>query len=186
MINPSIISPLTSALLGAICAGILNTLANVSARERERQSILKALAADVGILTWIIRHQYHPARLRLAASEIEAGRPARIAVAPSFDYFRLFGSLGADIGRLSAKQTVAITQFYKICKIVIDTLGQHSPYKDYPQNMRFAAWLLETVLRLGDHIQKMPKEKSDLDLLGKPFDWPAALGSADEDDPPKL
>lgn len=164
-----------SATLGALSAGLFRTGLEWIDRNRSRQAILKAFASEVAILCWIIRHQYHPDRWRLIANRIEGGEPVRLTLDLSQNFFVTHESLAREIGNLDRAEAALITEFYTICKIAIDTVGVHSVYASVPQNMRFAAGILETALKLGDRIVVLPKGVTPKSLLGEPCDWSSTL-----------
>lgn len=116
MTTNSLLIPILSATLGALAAGLLRTVLNGLDRSRNRLSILKAFAGEVGILCWIVRHQYHPDRWRLIADRIEHGEAMRLALDLSENYFVAYENLSREIGHLRADEASVIIEFYTICK----------------------------------------------------------------------
>lgn len=178
MTTNSLLIPIVSATLGALAAGLLRTLLDWLDRSRNRQSILKAFAGEVGILCWIVRHQYHPDRWRLIADRIEGGETTRLALDLSENYFVVYENLSREIGHLRADGAAIIIEFYTICKIAIDTVGMQSVYSTNPQNMRFAANLIEVGLQLGDRIARLPRDGRSALPLGPPHDWTSTYTGA--------
>lgn len=178
MSNQSFLVPLLSATLGALAAGLLRILLDRYDRARHRQSVLKAFAAEVGILCWIIRHHYHPDRWRLLAHRVEGGEEARLVLDLSQNHFVIFENLAREIGILRREESVTIIEFYKILMIAIESVGLKSLYSTNPQNMRFTAGIIEVGLRLGDRIVELPKDGLLRPVLHQPVDWSARLKEA--------
>jgi hypothetical protein len=157
-----------AALLGAIAAGLFQTVDRILERRRHRETILVAIAAEVDAICRLIKHQGYVEAIRQAADGIRAGTwDGRVYIIDiRSDYFSVFHALSSHIGSLQACQAATIVKFYSYCKSGIDSTRPDGPFAagdvghfDAMSNMLSLERLFQAILELGDQIAQFPKRQ---------------------------
>ena len=158
-------SEVIAALLGALAAGLVQTILNFLTRKQETETIMVAIAAEVDSICRLIRAQhYQPAvaeTLRYLATE--GAQPMTLVVDLKADYFTVYNAVSNQIGRLEANHALKIVNFYAYCKAAIDSTRPDGIMVDewrmevLQGNLQVVSMLLDAILRLGDEIVQLPK-----------------------------
>ena len=151
-------SEIFAALIGALVGGAAQTLLIVIERNRKRNSLLRALASEVGTLCEYLRLLDYAASYRAAETLAMAGKPtAMIPIDATRNYFTVFEASAADIGMLDGQQAAVLTRFYTLCKIALDTARPEGVFiRSTGNTLGFMASLAERILELGDEIVQFP------------------------------
>jgi hypothetical protein len=166
-------SEIVAALLGALAAGLLQTILSYFDRRREAEATLVAIASEVASICRLIRHQNY---LGFVAQEVEAihngvwdGRGVIIDI--RCNYFSVFEALSPNLGKIDQSFAAKIVNFYAYCKSAIDSTRPDGPMvadadaQFIAENLESIKILLETVLLLGDEIVQFPRKNIQI-LMG--------------------
>ena len=161
-------SEIFAVFIGAILAGVFQTISEILSRRREAEAVLTAIASEVDSICRLIRHQkYHEATGKLAndiANEMWNGTSYIIDIREN--YFTAYEGLVEKIGLLKPLQVNRIVNFYAYCKSTIDSTrpdGPHAEATGTPEaalNMVSVHELLTAILNLGNEIIEMPKDSA--------------------------
>lgn len=151
--------PVASALVGAIAVGAIKFVVELQRRKNRKEAILRALAGEVGTLCQFIRLQDYVEGYREEAQRAAAGQYATmLPIDARQNYFTMYEAVAHDIGELSAEQAIAISRFYTLCKIAMDTARPGGQFPPPEQNLLFMSGLSALILREGDAVIQFPSE----------------------------
>ena len=158
-------SEVIAALLGALAAGLVQTLLNLRTRNSETETLMVAIAAEVDSICRLIRIQQYQNTVDLALRHLraEGAIPFTIVVDLKADYFTVYNAIGSQIGRLKPNHALKIVNFYAFCKAAIDStrpdgiMVGETRLEVLQGNLEVVAVLLDAILRLGDEIVQLPK-----------------------------
>jgi type II secretory pathway pseudopilin PulG len=153
-----------AAILGALAAGLLQTVISVIDRKREKEATIVAIASEVKAICDLVRLQrYLPyVSEQLDASAAAEWEIATIVIDIRSNYFSVFESLSHNLGKLEPPQAAKIVSFYCYCKSAIDSAYPDGVMIDNAdrdlavENLRTLKKLLDDLLRLGDEIIQLP------------------------------
>ena len=159
------VSEIVAVLVGAILAGLFQTISEIRQRSREAESVLTAIASEVDSITRLIRHQkYHEATGKIA-DDVSHGmwNGTSYIIDIRENYFATYEGLVEKLGLLKPHQVVKIVNFYAYCKSAIDSTRPDGPHAnaagtlEAAVNMVSVYQLLTAILELGSEITAMPK-----------------------------
>jgi hypothetical protein len=167
-------SEVVAAILGALAAGLLQTIVSIIDRRRETESTLVAIASEIDSICRLIRFRQYPHYVNsvLAASAAPDWPITTVVIDIRSNYFSVFEALSHNLGRLKPSQAAKIVNFYAYCKSTIDSalpdgvMVENDDRELAIENLGQIKLLLDTVLCLGDEIVQFPKV-SLVDLRGK-------------------
>jgi hypothetical protein len=159
------VSEVAAAILGALAAGLLQTIVSIRDRRRETESTLVAIASEIDSICRLIRFRQYPQYVSSILEEsVAANWPVTTVVIDiRSNYFSVFESLSHNLGRLKPSQAAKIVNFYAYCKSTIDSTLPDGVMADNENkelaiaHLRQVIQLLDKVLRLGDEIVQFPK-----------------------------
>lgn len=161
--------PLVSALIGAIAAGLFQTIQKMIDRRNEREATLSALVMEVRAICSLMRlRRYLPnaeAILHEATDDPEFN--ATIIADLREDYFSVFNALSPKLGLLRPEDGARIVEFYHSCKSIKDSCHPDGVMIDNQdkslaiENLSQFVALLNNALRVGDQV-------SQLSTVGQP------------------
>jgi len=158
-------SEILAALLGAVAAGVLQTLVTVFNRRHVVRATLVAIATEVAAICQIMKtHEFQPYLQRQAAA-IRAGAwdGKAFFVDVRADYFAVFNANAANLGILPPGHAAKIVSFYACCKSFIDTSRPDGRMATSPdpvfisENLLRLEGLVDTILALGADIVHLPQ-----------------------------
>ena len=159
-------SEIVAVFVGAILAGLFQTISEIRQRRREAESVLTAIASEVDSITRLIQHQnYHEATAKIA-DDVSHGmwNGTSYIIDIRENYFVAYEGLVEKLGLLKPHQVAKIVNFYAYCKSAIDSTRPDGPHAnatgtaEAAQNMVSVYQLLTAILALGGEITAMPKE----------------------------
>ena len=158
-------SEVIAALLGAIAAGLVQTLLNLRTRKHETETILVAIAAEVDSVCRLIRVQQYQGAIDGAIQQLQVpdAQPFTVVVDLKADYFTVYNALSSQIGRLKPNDALKIVNFYAFCKAAIDSTRPDGIMVGETRldvlhgNLQVVALLIDAILRLGDEIVQLPE-----------------------------
>jgi hypothetical protein len=162
MLTPALVG----ALIGALATGLIRVLDNIYERLRRRESTLAAIAAEVGTICDLIRHQRYLEEVSEQARLIRLNKWAdtQYVIDIRANYFSVYESLSSELGLLTPNQITKIVAFYAYCRPDIDSSRPDGPLQtganddDVKGNIISLEGTLSAVLLLGDEIAKLPKK----------------------------
>lgn len=158
-------SEIIAALIGAILAGLFQTILGIFDRKREAEAVLTAISSEVDSICRLIRHQGYLDATAEIASEVSRGAWGcqSFVIDIRANYFTAYEGLIDKIGLLRASDVSKIVNFYAYCKSAIDSTRPDGPHANATGSTEAAAnmvsvfHLLSAVLSLGDEIVQLPK-----------------------------
>ena len=161
-------SEIAAALIGAILAGLFQTVDRIIERKREAEAVLTAIASEVDSICRLIRHQRYKEFAQTLVDAIEAGNwdGSTIVIDLRQNYFAVFEGLVGKIGLIKPANAAQIVNFYAYCRSAIDSTypdGVHALSDQLPEkaeNLISLNSLLTAILSLGDEIVALPKKSS--------------------------
>jgi hypothetical protein len=155
-----------AALLGALAAGLLQTITAIRSRKLEAEAVLTSIASEVDSICRLIRHQRYLEEIGKIADDIGKGMWNGVSyiIDVRENYFSVYEGLVTKLGLLRPHDASKIVNFYAYCKSAIDSTRVDGPHATNPKsneaagNMVSVAALLRSILTLGDEIVQMPKE----------------------------
>lgn len=166
-------SEVIAALLGALAAGLVQTILNLRTRNHESETLLVAIAAEVDSICRLIRVQQYQGAVNHALQELheDGALPFTIIVDLKADYFTVYNALSSQIGRLRPNHALKIVNFYAFCKATIDSTRPDGIMVDEQRmevlqgNLQVVSMLLDAILRLGDEIVQLPSTRIHGELM---------------------
>jgi len=157
--------PLLSAFIGAIAAGLLQTIIAVCDRKKKSEAVLTALSSEVDSICRLIRYRGYLEDVDRELANIESVDISQLQIIIDIrsNYFSVYEGSVHELGFLKPEQSAKITKFYAYCKSFIDTCRPDGPrlsIKNLDEAKLFLQSeksLLEAILFLGDTIIQMPK-----------------------------
>lgn len=162
-----------AALLGAIFAGLFQTLILIRNDKRERDSILQAITAEVSSLCQIIRIQrYLEVHRDLCKNILDGSWDGKVWVIDiRSHYFSVFEALSPRLGLVQPEKSSKIVLFYVLCKAVVDSVRPDGPgateedLANKANGVFVIVNILDRLLKLGDEIvQFAPKPLSAINV----------------------
>ena len=158
-------SEVVAALLGALAAGLLQTIIRVLDRRGEAEAVLTAIASEVDSICRLIRHQGYLDATGKIAADISKGmwNGDSYIIDIRENYFTAYEGLIGRVGFLKPASAAKIVNFYAYCKSAIDSTRPDGPHasrtktEEAAANMVSVYHLLTAILTLGDEIVQMPK-----------------------------
>lgn len=159
-------SELLSALLGAIFAGSIQFVVSRVDRANKIQTVLNAIAAEVGTCCEFIRIQNYVEQYKILAEQgIRDGTERLPPIDAQQNYFTIYESVASELGLVGSIQAAKIVRFYTLLKIAIDTARPDSLFDGSRQNATFMHSLASELLTLGEEISKFPKRFAEVRRL---------------------
>ena len=157
-----------AALIGAIMAGIFQTIIGIIDRRRVAESVLTAIASEVDSICRLIRHQRYLEGVKKVADDVVAGNwdGTSFIIDIRANYFTTYEGSISNIGLLKSDNVSKIVNFYAYCKSAIDSTRPDGPHAKNngsqwaAMNMVSVYHILTAILSLGDEIVQMPKDGS--------------------------
>lgn len=154
------------ALLGAIAAGLFQTITGIIERRRARAATLLAVAAEVDALCTLIRDQRYLEEVEglAAAARNPLWEGISFVVDIRSDYFEVFSALAPNLGSLKPEHARDIVRFYALCKTAVDSMRPDGPialHGTREERLNAAidqAAVFRGILALGDKIVTYPKK----------------------------
>lgn len=161
------LSNLISALIGAIAAGLFQTISASFDRRRNSEAALTAIASEVDAICCLIRHQHYLESFETLVEQIDDGTwEGHVWIIDiRSNYFTVYEALAQQLGHLTPLQANRIVNFYAFCKSAIDSTRPDGPtaerfdHDDRVNAIRGTALLLRAILALGGEITAFPKKK---------------------------
>jgi hypothetical protein len=162
------VSELVSVFVGAILAGLFQTLSEIFNRRRETEAVLTAIASEVDSICRLIQHQNYHEATGAIAKDVATGMWNGVSYVIDIreNYFTAYEGLIEKIGLLKPGQVNKIVNFYAYCKSAIDSTRPDGPHAEAPGteeaalNMVSVHHLLTAILDLGSEITTMPRDAS--------------------------
>ncbi len=162
------VSEIFAALIGAILAGLFQTIIGICDRRRETEAVLTAIASEVDSICRLIQHQQYLEATGKIADDVDKKMWNGISYVIDIrgNYFTAYEGLIGKIGLLKADHVSKIVNFYAYCKSAIDSTRPDGPHAGSPRtdesaaNMVSVFHLLTSIRSLGDEIVKFPKKSS--------------------------
>ena len=130
-----------AVLVGAVLAGLFQTLTDICNRKREAEAILTAIASEVDSICRLIEHQGYLEATQDVANDVSGGLwdGASYVIDIRENYFSLYEGLSSKLGLLDPDQVVKIVNFYAYCKSAIDSSRPDGPHADDPRSEESAS-----------------------------------------------
>ena len=163
-------SEVIAALLGALAAGLLQTITTIRSGKLEAEAVLTSLASEVDSICRLIRHQRYLEGIGKIADDINKGmwNGTSYVIDIRENYFSVCEGLVTKLGLLRPRDATKIVNFYAYCKSAIDSTRVDGPHAansnsaEAAENMVSVATLLRAILALGDEIVQIPKISIDV------------------------
>lgn len=154
-----------AVLIGAIAAGIIQTIISRTDKRNRRDSMLVAIASEVDSLCRLIRHQQYLEAFSEQANHVRTGTwDGQVwFIDIRCNYFSVYEALSSQLGELPPIQVSTIVNFYSYCKAAIDSTRLDGPMatdcrdEDKKSNLLSVEAILHSILQLGDQIVQFPK-----------------------------
>jgi hypothetical protein len=159
------VNEVIAVFVGAVLAGLFQTISEICNRRRETEAVLTALASEVESICRLITHQKYLEATGKVAHDVAAGmwNGTSYVIDIRENYFTAYEGLIEKIGLLKPDQVTKIVNFYAYCKSAIDSTRPDGPHADAlgttdaAVNMVSVHQLLVAILNLGNEIIQMPK-----------------------------
>lgn len=158
-------SEIVAVFVGAVLAGLFQTISEICNRRRETEAVLTAIASEVESICRLITHQRYLEATGKIADDVREGiwNGIHYVIDIRENYFTAYEGLIDKIGLLKPDQVTKIVNFYAYCKSIIDSTRPDGPHaesagsEEAAENMVSVHQLLVSVLNLGNEVIQMPK-----------------------------
>jgi len=154
-----------AVFVGAILAGLFQTISEIFNRKRESEAVLTAIASEVESICRLISHQKYIEVTQKISQDVSRGMWGGTSYVIDIreNYFTAYEGLVEKIGLLDPDKVTKIVNFYAYCKSAIDSTRPDGPFaeatgsSEAAENMVSVHLLLVAILNLGNEIVLMPK-----------------------------
>lgn len=156
---------LFSAFVGAVAAGLFQTIADWRNRRRNAEATLTAIACEVDSICRLIGHQRYIEAYEQAAQSIADGTWAGETwiIDVRANYFTVYEALASSLGHLDPHHLIRIVNFYAYCKSAIDSTRPDGPAASstdaelLAEGIQLTLALLRSIMALGNEISQFPR-----------------------------
>lgn len=154
-----------AVFIGAILAGLLQTITDIYNRRRESEAVLTAIASEVEAICRLITHQRYLEATGEIAEAVQKGmwNGASYVIDIRENYFTVYEGMVEKLGLVEPDRVTKIVNFYSYCKSAIDSTRPDGPHahevgtEEAAANMVSVHHLLVAIVNLGNEIMQMPK-----------------------------
>ena len=154
-----------AALIGALAAGLLQTILAEVDRRRERRSVLTAIVSEVSVICELVRFRRYIPTLEKIIDYMKFNKEKKFDTLVDIreNYFIVFENLAASLGKLKSEEAASIVKFYALCRAVVDSVHRDGVVTQISdpaivlESHKQLKHLIEELLKLGDSIVQFPK-----------------------------